>query len=87
MFPGALIVAGEDTKKPGGGTIQENKHLTKAIKLNNNPIMFVQRTVLEVMSDISQHVAKLNAADVERTRAAIDLYEPHIDVQQLIEGL
>ena len=31
-FPGGLLVCGEDTEKPGGGTIDENKHLIKAIR-------------------------------------------------------
>jgi BioD-like phosphotransacetylase family protein len=59
-FPGGLLVCGEATDKPGGGTIDENKHLIKAIRAAaiTDPsvgILFVNRAVRLIEIDITQH--------------------------------
>jgi len=85
-FPGGLLVCGEDTQKPGGGTIDENKHLIKAIRAADDTtgILFVNRAVQPAMVDIERNVAKLNADDPQRTSAVIKQYREHILTDKVI---
>ena len=90
-FPGGLLVCGEATDKPGGGTIDENKHLIKAIRAAaiTDPsvgILFVNRAVQPAMSDIERNVAKLNAGDVRRTDAVVQQYSRHIDLDVVLQA-
>tara|TARA_B100000780_G_scaffold269476_1_gene228298 strand:+ start:169 stop:588 length:420 start_codon:yes stop_codon:yes gene_type:complete len=85
-FPGGLLVCGEDTEKPGGGTIDENKHLIKAIRAADatTGILFVNRNVQHAMSDIERNVAKLNAGDPRRTDAVVQQYEKHMNLDMIL---
>lgn len=84
-FPAALIVAGADTGVAGGGNIKkEFPHVMAAIKLSDAPVLYVEKTVAEVVHELTNNVAKLVADDTERSNAAIDLYENHIDFEKFM---
>ena len=85
-------MCGEATDKPGGGTIDENKHLIKAIRAAaiTDPsvgILFVNRAVQPALSDIDRNVAKLNAGDVRRTDAVVKQYQKHLNLDAVLNSL
>ena len=85
-FPGGLLVCGEATNKPGGGTIDENKHLIKAIRAADptTEILFVDRAVQPAMAEIERNVTKLSAGDTHRTDAVVQQYRQHMNLDVIL---
>ena len=85
-FPGGLLVCGEATNKPGGGTIDENKHLIKAIRAADptTGILFVDRAVQPAMAEIERNVTKLSAGDTHRTDAVVQQYRQHMNLDVIL---
>ena len=84
-FPGCLIVAGQDIGSAGGGNLpKEFPHVMEAIRLSDAPVLYVERTVYQVMTQINNNVSKLDAQDKKRNEAAIELYESHINFDKIL---
>merc|ERR1712113_197955 len=92
FFQGGMILCGEKETMPGGGEVQD--HVAKAIAIQDGvgtpvegcgvPMLYVQLTMVEVMTALTNYRAKFNASDKERIEACISNYEPHIDFERLL---
>ena len=55
------------------------------IQTVNFPVMYIPKSSHDVMNKIERHTAKLNVDDEVRSRAVMDHYAKHIDVELLLE--
>eukprot|EP00924_Labyrinthula_sp_SR-Ha-C_P015005 maker-scaffold_9-snap-gene-5.11-mRNA-1 protein AED:0.02 eAED:0.02 QI:60/1/1/1/1/1/2/75/398 len=74
----ALLLTGSEEKYyPKGALLQ-------AIKKQDQPVLLSKRNTFDTLMALNSHTAKLNEKDVNRTNAAIEHYEKHINFDLLL---
>lgn len=78
-FEAALVVCGRE------GKYNYSKEVREMIDGHPGcPIMAVEKTTHEALKEIHNFTPKLNIADTNRVKVAVDHYEPYIDFDELM---
>ena len=68
----------------GNGEARLCPEIEAMARAGNAPILHVRESTWPVMTKIAAFAPKLNIDDTHRVTEAVDWYEPHIDVDQLV---
>eukprot|EP00924_Labyrinthula_sp_SR-Ha-C_P004911 snap_masked-scaffold_1-processed-gene-16.27-mRNA-1 protein AED:0.00 eAED:0.00 QI:0/-1/0/1/-1/1/1/0/398 len=74
---GLILTGDRDTFGPSDGVM-------KAIQEQHQPVLFSGKSTLDTLTAINNYTPKLNEIDVNRTAAAIEHYEKHINFDLLL---